>query len=173
MAGCNEPRGVNSRTGKLIAKCDAHAEEHRSRCKESYKRQVKRKRAIGQQKVTIDELKQALVDERIATKRARRRLNDIQKQHDEFISTVTATASPNTPKGEMIVFTLLNKMHQTINELINSLETQESYRSQLKDMTTNYDKLVEKHMETTRRLSQLEGKLLTQKQLVALLSKRK
>jgi hypothetical protein len=166
---CVELRTKNTKGKFYIRHCIKHAEEHRERCRKSYRRKVSRNNAIGQQKTTIEDMKTSLVDERIANRRLRKRLETIQKDHDAFVATVTATASPGTPKGDGVILAILQKLHETVSELVATTERDEGLKLQMKSMRESYDKLLEKHTDAVQKLGQLQGKLLSQKQLTMLI----
>lgn len=169
---CDEKCGTSTKTRKAMLRCEKHAQEHRERCRKSYKRRISRNQAIGQQKMTIEEMKSSMTDERIANRRLRKRLDEIQKEHDTFVKTITSTTTPGTPKGDNVVFAILSKLHGSVNQLIMAHEAEEACKAQLKEMTNNYDKLLERSLEMNRKLGQMEGKLLSQKQLLDLLKTR-
>ena len=171
--GCVELRTMNRANTAFIKMCHKHAEEHRTRCQASYRRRLSRNQAIGQQKMTIEDLKSALTDERIAVRRLRKRLENVQKEHDTFVATVTSTSASGTPQGDNVIMSVLQKLHSSMNELIVKTENEESYKRRLKDMESTYDKLLVEKEALQEKVAHIKGQLLTQKQMMDLCMPRK
>ena len=172
VEGCKNERAENKRRSGLMKKCEQHAAEHREKCRQSYKRRISREQAIHQQKVSIADMNEALTNERLTNRRLRNRLESIQKEHDKFVATVTSNSKPGTIQGDLTIMSLLSAMNGTISQLVDGLTAEESNRAQFARLQDSYDALLTEHKEALQKLGQLQGKLLTQKQIVDLITRR-
>ena len=173
IVDCTEKRTMNKKGSALIRVCVKHAEEHRLRCQASYRRKLSRNQAIGQQKSTIGDLKSTLTDERITIRRLRKRLENIQREHDTFVATVTSTSTAGTPQGDHMILSVLQKLHSSVNELTIKTENEESFKQKLKDMENNYDKLLNEKEALQEKVANIKGQLLSQKQIMDICMPRK
>jgi DUF1680 family protein len=168
---CEQPRAMNSKKTAFIRHCNLHAEMHRQRCRQSYKRRLARTAAIGQQKSTIGEMQAQLTEERITSRRLRKRLETVQKEHDTFVSTITSTVTLGTEKGDKTIMTILQMLHNSICELVIKTENEDSYKQKLRDLENKIDHIIEEKQVAQEKVGYLKGQMLSQKQMMEILRK--
>lgn len=166
LPDCSEPRARNVKNTGYIRQCSKHAEEHRERCRQSYKRRVARNEQLGKHNNTVGELQSQLTEERITNRKLRARLESIQKEHDTFVAAITAAASPGTPKGDATVLSVLQLLHGSISELIVKTENEDSYKQRYQNLENKFDVLLEEKKQACEKIAYLKGQMLSHKQIL-------
>lgn len=169
---CREPRTLNMKKTSYIRHCALHADIHRQRCRKSYSRRVARNTAISQTQSTVSELNTLLTEERLTSRKLRKRLESIQADHDAFVSKLTdQTVVVGTEAGNQTIVCILQQLNHSISQLVLRTENEDGLKNRLREMEAKYDILLEEKTALKEKVAHLKGQMLSHKQVMEMLNK--
>ena len=145
VKNCQEPRCVSKYGGKMITFYATHANDHREKCRTSYQKKLKRESAINNCKISMDELKQSVTDKTIYIRKLQKKLQYLQKDHDQFVASVTGNLEAGSELESRTVISVLRTLHAGVSELTMNFEAEESHKMRYIKLQTAFDELREKY----------------------------
>jgi hypothetical protein len=169
---CREPRTLNFKKTHYIRHCALHAEIHRQRCRKSYSRRVARNTSVSQTQSTVSELNSLLTEERLTSRKLRKRLETIQQDHDAFVSKLTdQSVVVGTDAGNITIVGIIQQLNNSISQLVLRTENEDSFKHRLRELEAKYDILLEEKAAIKEKVTHLKGQMLSHKQIMEMLNK--